>query len=199
MVSSSCPTPPQPSPVPFREGATSIAANVFMFLHQPVIELGIVLPSHGLAVRRQRVRRRDHHDRAAGGCGRLYLRGRLVVQAASAWEDEESHVTRARMPPSSANHGANAAFQVRVGRRVGVHNVGLTMIRRSGNRLRRRGIPGHTGADQRVECRVPPRRALDEPRERGRRALHRHHQLRVLVGNVPLAPHCGTAASRSGA
>ena len=70
----------------FAKGADYIAAMVFMFASTNLVHRarrGARRP-HGMAVRRQRVRRRHRHDRPAGHLGALWLRGRRSWRPASA-------------------------------------------------------------------------------------------------------------------
>ena len=193
----------------FVKGADYIAAMVFMFASTNlVIELGIVLVvlmGWQFAV-----------SEFVGGIimivllatvGALWLRGRLVVQARERLQGaEDAH---------EHQHGLSAGGEAgqpplqdpsAVGGRLGgqrdVHHVRPDHAAPGiGHRLHRRRFLGRAGPDVGLAGGVHQRtRVLDQHRERHRRAVHRHHQLRLLHRQRARWPRrCGRGGSPSGA
>ena len=106
--------------------------------------------AHGLAVRRQRVRRRHHHDRPAGhrsarcGCaGASSSQARERLQAAEADARAPARSRRPRRDVDAAAAADAAALGGRLGRQRHLHHVRPDhAAARAGHRLHRRRVPG---------------------------------------------------------
>ncbi len=171
--------------------------------------------AHGVAVRRQRVRRRRDHDRpprlarravAARAPRRRRPRpsgGREPTRTQHEHEHANAAKTRRGGPERRRRAVAHpAALAGQVGRQRHLHDGRPDHgAARARHRLRRRRLPGRARADLGLAGRLRHRaRVLDEPRERHRRS----RSSRSSASSAPSATfrwrrRCGTAASRSAA
>ena len=173
----------------FVKGADFVAAMVFMFastnlVHRARHRAG---RADGMAVRGQRVRRWHHHDRPARHGGALWLRGRRSTRpgtgSASGRPRHEHRARSGRKAPPPA-----APLSERLRSKAGWADS-ATYTMSDLTMLRRELVIGYVVAgflavlvpDLGLAGRVHQRPwLLDQRRERRRRPLHRHHQLRVL-------------------
>src|SRR5664280_1054148 len=147
----------------------------------------------GMAVRRQRVRRRVHHDRpphpgrwplaegAAGGQGQGAPRRRYR-------ERPQARAAGGHRAPARALGQAPAVSRRVVRRRHLHHGRPDHAPEGAARRLHRCRVSGGRRARLRMECRVPPRpRVLDEPGERDRGPFIAIISFVCSIGNVPMA------------